>query len=147
MRYLRLLMSCAGTLAIMLSGAACAQGTGDYPSLKPVTMIIPSNPGGPSDFEVRLYAPVMAALMGQQFIVDYKFGAGSIIGTSYVAKAAPDGYTLLMTTSSFTATPAVQKNLPFDIIKDFAPVSLVSQKPLVLMVRANFPAKTFQEYI
>lgn len=147
MRFLRLLMSCAAASATLFSGAALAQDKADaYPS-KPFVFVVPVAVGGPNDLEARLYAAKMSGLTGQQFIVDNKPGAGTRIGTAYVAKAKPDGYTLLVVTGNFTTIPALHKDLPFDTIRDFAPVSLMSKRPLVLFSYPSFPAKTFGEYI
>ena len=92
-------------------------------------------------------APKMNEYLGQVFILDYKVGAGITIGTSYVAKSAPDGYTLLVTNSSFTLFTALYKDLPFDPIRDFAPVSMMSQRITVLTTYPSFPARTFGDYI
>lgn len=147
MRYLRLLTSCAAACAALLPGAVFSQGTADaYPS-KPVMVIVPYATGGPVDREGRLYSAKLSKLMGQQFVVDSKPGAGTTIGTAYVARAKPDGYTLLVVAASFTTFPAVYKELPFDTMKDFAPVSLVSKRAIVLVAHPAFPAKTFPEYV
>ena len=138
----------------MLGAAACAafpfaqvhaQGSA-FPS-RPVTLISTTAAGGPIDIEARLHAKKMTELLGQPFLLDYKPGAGTTIGTAYVAKAAPDGYTLLVTNSSFTLITALYKDLSFDPIKDFAPISMVSQRYTVLAARPSFPAKNFSEYL
>lgn len=89
----------------------------------------------------------MSELMGQQFIVDYKPGAGSTIGTAYVSKAKPDGYTLLVASGPFTSLKALYKDVSFDPVKDFSPISLMSKRTTVLLVRLSFPAKSFREYV
>lgn len=131
--------------AALLSGALFAQGA-LYPS-KPVTLIIPLAPGGPVEREMHFYTQKMQDQLGQPFILDYKLGAGGAIAAAYVAKAAPDGYTLLVVNSAFTIFPALYKDLSFDFIRDFVPISLVSKRPLLWMVPATFPAKTYAEYI
>ena len=147
MRYLRAMLSIATVSAAVSTGAAFSQGTsGNYPS-KPVTLISPTAAGGPIDIEARLHAKKMNEFLGQPFVVDYKVGAGTTIGTGFVAKSAPDGYTLLVTNSSFTLFTALYKDLPFDPIKDFAPVSMVSQRITVLMARPSFSPKTFADYV
>ena len=147
MRYLRAMLSITAVPAAVSAGAAFSQGTlGNYPS-KPVTLISPTAAGGPIDIEARLHAKKMNEFLGQPFVVDYKVGAGTTIGTGYVAKSAPDGYTLLVTNSSFTLFTALYKDLPFDPIKDFAPVSMVSQRITVLMARPTFAPKTFSDYV
>lgn len=110
-------------------------------------MIDAQAPGGPADLEARLYAKKMAGYFGQNFIIDAKPGAGTTIASAYVAKAKPDGYTLQIVTGSFTIFPALYTNLSFDTLKDFAPVSLMSQRTTVLIAHPSFPAKTFEEYI
>ncbi len=132
---------------LLSSGAAVGQGSADgYPS-RPVTLILPFSAGGPTELIVRLYATRMSELTGQPFLIDYKPGAGGTLGAAFVAKAKPDGYTLLGSGASFTAGPALYKDLPFDTVKDFAPIFLMSQSPFVLVSSAGFPAKTFAEYL
>ncbi len=131
--------------ALLMSGSVFAQAA-TYPS-KPVTMIIPLAPGGPVDSEMQIYLPKLREVFGQSFIVDFKSGAAGTIAATHVAKAAPDGYTLLVINSAFTIFPAVYKDLPFDFLRDFAPITLMSKRPLLLMVPASFPAKTYAEYI
>ena len=135
----------------MISGAASAQGlTAAYPSTypsRPVTLILAIAAGGANDLEARLEAAKMGEFLGQPFLLDFKPGASGAIGNAYVAKSRPDGHTLLIATAAFTILPAFNKNLPYDTIKDFAPVSLMSQRTSVLVVRPSFPAQTFAEYI
>jgi tripartite-type tricarboxylate transporter receptor subunit TctC len=126
--------------------SAWSQGAASYPS-RPVSVVIPYAPGGPADLETRLYTGKLTTMMGQPFVIDYKPGAGTALGSGYVAKAAPDGYTLLVVTGSLTVFPALFKDLNFDTVKDFAPVSLMSERTSVLLVTPDFVPKTFQEYI
>lgn len=138
---------CVGLVATALSGAAWSQGAaGNFPS-RAVTLISPTAAGGPIDTETRLYAKKMTEYLGQPFILDYKVGGGITIGTSHVAKSAPDGYTLLVTNASFTLVTALYKDLPFDPIRDFAPVSMMSQRVTVLTTYPSFAAKHFSDYI
>jgi len=118
----------------------------NFPS-KPVTIIIPVAPGGANDNETRLYVNKMTALTGRSFLLDYKAGAGSTIGTGYVAKAAPDGYTLLAVSPNFTVLPVLYKDVSFDPLKDFAPVAQMSTRTTVLLVSPEFPAKSFADYV
>ena len=120
---------------------------GSATSTRPVVVIVAIAAGGPNDAEARLYLPKISELTGQPFIVDFKPGAGTSIGTAYVAKSAPDGHTLLVGTGTFTSMPALYKDLPFDTIKDFAPISLMSRRPTVIVVGASFPARNFAEYL
>ena len=134
------------TLALCLPGTVWAQAA-SFSASRPVTAIAPYEPGGPIDIEGRMYTKKASELTGQQFVLEYKTGAGTRIGVGYVARAIADGHTLLITNASFTAFPALYKDLPFDTIKDFAPVSQMSIKANVLVVRPSFPAKNFAEYV
>ena len=136
-----------GVTAMLAAGAALAQGTAETYPAKPVQIVVPFTPGGATDIEARVYAQKLSDSMGRSFVVDYKAGAGGTIGGAYVAKAAPDGYTLLVVTSSFTVNPVFYKNLGYDTVRDFAPVSLMSKRVTVLLARPSFPAKTIREYI
>ena len=138
-------MLCGITIA--LSNTAYAQGTADTYPTKPVQIIVPFTPGGATDIEARVYAQKLTESVGRPFIVDYKAGAGGTIGGAYVAKSVADGHTLLVVTSSFTVNPAFYKELPYDTVKDFAPVSLMSKRVTVLLARPSFPAATIRDYI
>jgi len=109
---------------------------------------VPSPPGGPPDLIMRMIAPKMSMSMGQNLVIDNRAGAGGVVGTNFVAKAAPDGYTWLFTTASHTNTPPFNQNVPFDPVKDFSHVSLVAQNfGQALIVPPNFSAKSVQELI
>ena len=138
---------CVSMPALMLGGCVWAQSNVDNFPAKPMTWIASYAGGGPNDQETRLYANKMTALLGQQVIMDFRGGAGGTIGYAAVAKAAPDGYTLLIATGSYTIIPSLYKDLPFDTIRDFAPVTQISKRPSVLAVNPSFPARTFAEYI
>ena len=119
----------------------------NYPD-KPIRVIVPSPPGGPPDLIMRMLAPKIGASMGQTLVVDNRPGAGGIVGSNTVAKSPPDGYTWLFTTASHTNTPPFNKNVPFDPVRDFSPVSLVVQNfGQALVVPAGSPAKTVQELV
>ena len=137
----------AGILMACSALPAMAQAPADSYPTKPVTMIVPFGPGASTDSETRLYARKLAELTGGNFLVDYKPGAGTTTGTAYVAKAAPDGYTLLSFTSGFTSAPALYKQLPYDPIKDFAPVSLMTKRTIVIASPASAPFRNIAEYI
>ena len=149
MNFLQASPCCTAGAAVLLAlsfPVLAQEPVSAYPS-RPVTIVSPFAAGGPSDKEVRLETDKMQELLRQPFLVDFRAGAGGTIAASYVAKARPDGYTLLLNLSSFTTTPALFKDLPFDIAKDFAPVSVVSEKPTALVVGASFPAKNIVEYL
>jgi tripartite-type tricarboxylate transporter receptor subunit TctC len=132
--------------AAAASTMAGAQSTVAWPA-RPVTLIVAQAPGGPNDIEARMYAGKMSEVARHKFMVDYKPGAGTTIGAIHVARSAPDGYTLLAVTAGVTIFPALYPRLEIDVLKDFAPISLLSRKPQLLLVRPDFPANTFEEYI
>jgi len=113
----------------------------------PVTIILPLAAGGPNDIEARMYAGHLNTLTGHQFLVDYKLGAGGTIAAGYVAKSAPDGRTLLLSGGSFSASPALYRDLSFDIIKDFSHIALMSIKHMVLVASSEFSPATFEQYV
>ena len=119
----------------------------DYPS-KPIRVVVPSPAGGPPDLVMRMLLPYYSASLGQPLVLDNRAGAGGVVGSNTVAKAAPDGYTWLFTTASHTNTPPFNKDVPFDPVRDFSHVSLVAQNfGQALVVPVNSPAKTVQELI
>ena len=134
---------CLATLALPL-GAARAQS---WPA-RPVTIVVPQAPGGTNDALGRILAQKLTERLGQTFVVDNRAGAGGNIGTAATAKAAKDGYTLLLTISSAQAiNPALYKNTGFDPVKDFDPIAPVGVVPNVLVVNPAFPARTLKEFI
>ena len=138
-----LFASLAATSSALFSAAATAQA---YPS-RPVTVIVPFSAGGPVDTETRRYAARLSEMIGQPVVVDYKPGAGTSIGAAYVAKAKPDGYTLLSDSSAFAVFPAFYKDLKFDPLKDLVPITMMNELVSVLMVPPSSPIKTFSEYL
>ena len=117
-----------------------------YPS-RPIRLIVPYPPGGAVDPIARTIAQKLSEAWGQPVVVDNKPGAGTIIGTEIVAKAAPDGYTVILATISHTMNPAMYGKLPYDPVKDFTPLSLVSLIPLMLVVNPQVPVKSVKELI
>jgi len=117
-----------------------------YP-VKPVKLIVPFAPGGFTDVVARILGQKLSATMGQQFVIENKPGAGSIIGTDFVAKAAPDGYTLVMVSTTHVISPWIYKNMPYDPIKGFTTVSKLVDSPYVLLVNPKVPARNVQEFI
>jgi len=115
--------------------------------VRTVAIVTATAPGGSADIEARLYAKKLIENTGQQFVVDARPGAGGRLGPSAVAKAAPDGHTLLATTGSFTLAPALFRTLPYDSHKDFAPVSLLTKRTTLLLANAAFPPNNAAEYI
>jgi tripartite-type tricarboxylate transporter receptor subunit TctC len=128
----------------LLHGEAWPQA---YPT-KPVRLIVPFPAGGGTDIFARLIGRKLGENMGQQFIADNRAGASGIIGCEVVARAAPDGYTLLMgTTGTHTTNPAVFSKLPYDSLRDFAPISLVAESPFVLLVHPSLPVANLRQLI
>ncbi len=127
-----------------LAGCTIASAQ-NYPS-KPVTIIVPFAPGGTTDILARLAAEILQKEFKQSFVTENRTGAGGVIGNTAVARAAPDGYTLLFTPTAFGITPYTTKNVSYDPVKDFKPVSLVGYTANVMVVNPKVPAKTVKEF-
>jgi tripartite-type tricarboxylate transporter receptor subunit TctC len=128
-------------------GAQAQTPPGTYPS-RPVRLVVPYAPGGNIDITGRIVAPAMSDALGASFVVDNRAGAGGAIGSELVAKASPDGYTLLVaSTGSTTGLAALYPNLPYDPVRDFTPIGLVSNVPIVLVVYPGLPARSVKELI
>jgi tripartite-type tricarboxylate transporter receptor subunit TctC len=123
--------------------AASAQA---YPS-RPIRIVVPQSAGGSTDFVARAVAQRLAESLNQNVVVDNRPGAGSLHGTDLVAKSAPDGHTLLVVAGSFTINPSLRQNLPFDPVRDFAPITQLVSLPHILVVHPSVPAKTVKELI
>jgi tripartite-type tricarboxylate transporter receptor subunit TctC len=108
---------------------------------------MPSSPGGGTDITARILAPKLTERLGQQVVVENRAGAGTMIGTEVVAKSPPDGYTLLMGLSTLAINPAMYKKVPYDAVRDFAPISQVISAPNMLVVHPSVPARTVKELI
>ena len=132
-----------GLAAVANTATVVAQS---YP-VKPVRMIVPFAPGGNTDIIGRVFAPKFGEALGQQVIIDNRGGAGSTIGTELAAKSPPDGYVLLMVSAAHTINPAMAKKLPYDSIKDFAPISVIADVPTSFMVHPALPAKNVKEFL
>ena len=139
----RVLLLIAMSAHLQLIAHAGAQS---YPS-RPIRMIIPNPPGGSLDIVARLVGPKIAEITGQSVIIDNRPGADTIIGTEIVARAPADGYTVLLNTLPFVVNPAMSSKLPFDVVRDFAPVSLIVSVPFVLVVNNSVPARSVKEFI
>ena len=151
------IIKCAGSSACVavasMLGLAAAATDGNaqtaaagYPG-KPVRIVVPSPPGGGTDTIGRVTADALSRLLGRQFIVENKAGAGNIIGTEFVARAAPDGYTLLMSASPLTINHLTTAKLPYDAVADFAPISMIVSVPSALVVYPGLPLKSVGELI
>ncbi len=137
------LLTVLAAAALTATGALSAQ---TFPS-KPITIVVPASPGGAIDLTARLIGQKMTESMGQSVIIDNKAGATGIIGTDFVAKSAPDGYTLALVASSHAINPSIVKKLPFDTVKSFEPVALTHVVPLVLVVAPSLPVKSVKDLI
>jgi len=129
--------------AVFVGGAA--QGA-SYPD-HPVKIVVPFAPAGPTDVMARLIAQKLSESLKQQFYVENHPGAGGNIGMTQVAKSAPDGYTMLVASSSYVVNPSLYAKNPYDPFKDFAPVTLAAASPNILVVNADFPAKSVKELV
>jgi tripartite-type tricarboxylate transporter receptor subunit TctC len=126
-----------------LAGPVLAQ---DYPT-RPVRMIAPFAPGGGTDITARILAEGLGRVLGQTVVVDNRPGAGSTLGTDLAAKATPDGYTLLLGNISMAFNAALYKKLPYNTLRDFAPISLATDQPNILVAHPSQPAKTLSEFV
>ena len=133
--------------AIVLASATLpAQAQTTYPT-RAVRLIVPSSPGGGTDISARILAPQLTQFLGQQVIVENRPGAGTMIGGEAVARAAPDGYTLLMGISTLAINPAMYKKVAYDALKDFAPISQAVSLSNVLVVHPSLPPRNVKEFV
>jgi tripartite-type tricarboxylate transporter receptor subunit TctC len=134
-------------LSALMVGAANSQSPSDYPN-RPLRQIVPFPPGGGVDIVTRIVGAKWSELLGQQIVVENRAGAGGTVGADHAAKAAPDGYTLLTCQiASHGVSPALYHKLPYDHVRDFAPVSLIGKTPNVLVVHPSVPAQSLKEFI
>ena len=140
----RLALAAAAGLALMAAVPASAQSS--WPA-KPVRLIVPFAPGGSTDVVARMLAQQLSLLWGQTIVVENRAGAGGNLGVDLVAKAAPDGYTLVLASGSITINPHIYKKLPFDTRKDLAPITNVASGPMLVVVPWNSPAKNIKDLI
>ena len=132
-----------GLALLATGGAAFAQG---YPT-RPVRVVLPVPPGGGVDALGRIVTQQLSDALGERFIAENHPGASTVIGSTAVARAAPDGYTLLVNAALFITGPLISKNVPYDPVSDFAPVTQIAGGPLVLVASVKFPADNIAEFI
>jgi tripartite-type tricarboxylate transporter receptor subunit TctC len=144
MQFIRRQMLSALALGLLAGSGAWAQ---NFPSIKPIRIVVPYAPGGPVDVTARIMAERMEAHLGQRVLVENKAGGNATIGTEFVARAAPDGYTLLMAAPAHTANPSLIKSITFDTAKDFAPIAMVMDQPMLIAVHASVPANNIKELV
>jgi tripartite-type tricarboxylate transporter receptor subunit TctC len=142
----KIIGACAILLASNTAVAATTDASASYPS-RPVRVIVPYSPGGSSDAVARILSAALAETLGQQFVIDNRPGAAGSLGREIVARAAPDGYTLLVGDSPHTINVHVLKHVPYDPIRDFTPISLIATAPQIMVVHPGFPAKTVKEFV
>jgi tripartite-type tricarboxylate transporter receptor subunit TctC len=130
---------------LLMLGAGSAQAQG-WPA-KPIRMVVPFAPGGPVDVVARLISPKLSEALGQPIVIENKTGAGGNLGVREVAKAAPDGYTVLATSSSFAVNPTLTPDAGYDGNRDFISVAIVASQPNVIVVNSSFPAKSLAELL
>ena len=129
-------------LAILTTTAAAQE----YPA-KPVRIVVPFTAGGPNDSAIRPLAQKLQELLGQPFVVDYRAGANGVIGAEYVAKAAPDGYTLLIISSSYTISTAMNAKLPYEPLRDHAVISSICSSDILFVSNLHVPARSVKEFV
>jgi tripartite-type tricarboxylate transporter receptor subunit TctC len=135
---------CAAVAAFaVLAPAAHAQS---YPA-KPVKLMVPYPPGGGTDILARLFAQKLSDAWGQNVVVENRAGANGVIGSESVARATPDGHTLMLVVAAHVINPSLNKSMPFDVVKDFAPITLVAESPWVVVVNPDVPANSVKELI
>jgi len=139
-------VSLRAALAAIFSLMALQALPQDYP-VKPVHVFVPASPGGASDVAARLVAPKLAEVLGQPFLVENRVASGGIVGTAQLAKSPTDGYTIMMTFDTFASNPHMYKNLPYDVVKDFAPIMLLTRYPQILVVHPSLGVKTVPEFV
>ena len=137
------LRTALAALAILIAPFALAD---DYPS-KPVHIFVPASPGGASDIAARLVSPKLTEVLGQPFVVENRVTSGGIVGTAQLAKSAPDGYSIMMTFDTFASNPHMYKDLPYDILKDFAPIMQLTRYPQILVVHPSINVRTLPEFV
>ena len=142
MRILRWLL--LALIVAMLPGVVAAE---TYPS-RPIKLVVPFPPGGPNDIIARVVAQRMSELLGQPIVIDNRGGAGGVVGTDAVAKAAPDGYTIgICSAGAIAISASLVEKVPYDSVKDLTPITLVATVPELLVVPESLPVKTFQELV
>ena len=139
----RMLVNLAGSLAAMSSSSSWSQA---YPS-RPIRIVVPYSPGGPVDVTARIFAEPLGRYLRQSIIVDNRAGGNAAIGTEYVARSAPDGYTLLMAAPAHTSNPSLMKSLSFDTAKDFTGISCIMDQPLLIAVHSDLEVNTLDELL
>jgi tripartite-type tricarboxylate transporter receptor subunit TctC len=137
----------AALVLAALAAAPCIHAQAPAYPTKPIRMVVPFAPGGNTDIIARVFAPKLGEILGQQIVIENRGGAGSTIGTEVVARAAPDGYVLLMVSAAHTINPAMIRKLNYDSVKDFAPLGIVADVPTALVVHPSLPVKNVKDLV
>jgi len=137
------MLTVAGIVLSGMSSTLCAQ---DYP-VKPIRLVIPNSPGGALDVAARLTQPRMTEILGQSIVLDHRIAAGGVVGTNQVAQSAPDGYTLIMVFDSFVTNPFLFKDVQYDPVRDFQPISQVVNGIQVMAAHPGAGVKNFAEFM
>jgi len=140
-------IACASLFAILIALPAPPALTADVYPQKPIRLVIPFSPGGGTDLLARAVSDKLAEILGTSVIIDNRPGAGGTLGTAVVARAAPDGYTFLFTSASYTFTPSIIKELPYDPLKDFRPITMFASLPNILVVHPSLPVKSVKDLL
>src|SRR4051794_17817343 len=143
----RSLLFCIVAATVMASGPSDAQQAAPSYPTRQVRMVVPYPAGGPTDLIARILAQKLSERLGQTFIVENVGGASGAVGAGQVAQAAPDGYTLLVGTNDFAVASVTNSKLPYDPVKNFAPVTIIASSPQVVAVHPDVPAKTMKELV
>lgn len=133
--------------ALIAALAASPAGAADPYPARPIRLVVPAAPGGGTDIIARILADAVGPALGQTVVVDNRAGAGTTLGADIVSKATPDGYVLLISPNALAFNVALYRKLPYDTLRDFAPIALVADQPNILVVHPSLPAKTFQDYV
>ncbi len=139
-------MAACVAAAMLVGGSVQAAATANYPT-RPVRLIVPFPPGGTVAVVARVVSPPLSERLGQPIVIDNRGGANAIIGTDLAAKAAPDGYTLLIVPAGHAITPNVTPKLPYDTVKDLVAIGLIGNGVYVLVINPNVPAKSVKDFI
>lgn len=138
---------CGVVFALVLGGGSGICLAQKYPE-KPLRIVVPFSPGGGTDITTRAFSTPLSSVLGQPVLVDNRPGAGGEIGSTFVAKAPPDGYTLLVaSTGPMVITPALKQQMPYEVLRDFAPITQLITQPIWLVVHPSLPVKTVSEFI
>lgn len=136
----------ASLTAVVVAGCALTAQAQTYPA-RAIRLITPSSPGGGSDFTARIIAPRLSEALRQQVVVENRAGANTMIGTELAARSAPDGYTLLLVSAPFTINPAMYTKVPYDALRDFAPITQAVLLPNLLIAHPSLPVRTVRDLI